>query len=172
MSRGADWIHPPTRVAIVWFRDGGRCLVCGWKPEVRFGAGLALDHLIPTSRFAEARYYHSAHRPEKPHAPNNLATLCTECNEKKGDRLPEEAFPARVAKRLWERARRPLKKWHRRRGYLAAVRAGRYRRARNAARCKANREVRKELAYRAEERQAIVDGPLFARRPVVAEPWS
>jgi hypothetical protein len=127
VSRGGDWIHPPTRYAIVWFRDGGRCLACGWRPERRFGAGLVLDHVVPASRWGAL---------DGAHAPANLATLCKDCNEAKGDRAPWEIADdlrwTRIYYRCWAR---PLKRWHRVRGYNAAVRTGRYRRAYNVAKC-------------------------------------
>lgn len=172
MSRGADWIHPPTRLAIIWFRDGGRCLACGWKPDARFAAGLVIDHLIPTTRWAECERYHAPIRPSRPHDPRNLATLCAPCNDRKYDNLPEEAFTARVARRLWERARRPLTRWHRRRGYLAALRLGRYRVKQNATRCRAYREGRAEAAYVTEERAALAGSVPANDQDLTAEPWA
>lgn len=153
MSRGGDWIHPPTRIAIIWFRDGGRCLVCGWRPEERFGPGLVLDHVVPMSRWNDA----IAQGRRGPHDPRNLATLCCTCHNTKGLRSPGEVFGRAMSRYLWERARRPLTKWHRRRGYLAAVRLGRYRRSYNAEKCaRRRREDAIERDYLLEERAGIL----------------
>jgi hypothetical protein len=149
VSRGGDWLHPPTRMAVVWFRDGGRCLVCGWRPDRRFGPGLVLDHVVPLSRWGGALRVPGARGP---HDPRNLATMCADCHDLKGSRLPWELYPAPVWLRVLVRAARPLTRWHRRRGYLAAVRTGRYRRAYNAERCRARYRL---LAPDREERRAI-----------------
>lgn len=150
MSRGGDWVHPPTRLAIVWFRDAGRCLACGWRPAERFGAGLVLDHLIPTSRWGGGLRIFDARGP---HDPKNLATLCEACHASKGDRFPWDVFEPHLWRRLSRRGfTHPLTRWHRRRGYLAAVRLGRYRAAYNAEKCRARR---RERAYLRREREAI-----------------
>ena len=54
-------------------RDGHRCLYCG-----RNDATLTVDHIIPRAKAGEDTW-------------ENLATACVECNNRKGDRTPEEA---------------------------------------------------------------------------------
>jgi 5-methylcytosine-specific restriction endonuclease McrA len=54
-------------------RDGHRCQYCG-KTEVM----LTVDHIIPKAKSGEDTW-------------ENLVTACVECNNRKGDRTPEEA---------------------------------------------------------------------------------
>jgi len=54
-------------------RDNYRCQYCGSSSKP-----LTLDHIIPKSRGGKETW-------------ENLVTACIECNNKKGDRLPEEA---------------------------------------------------------------------------------
>ena len=54
-------------------RDGHRCLFCG-----RGDLPLTLDHVVPLSRGGDDSW-------------ENLVCACVKCNNKKGDRTPEEA---------------------------------------------------------------------------------
>lgn len=54
-------------------RDGYRCQYCGCKTKE-----LTLDHIIPKSRGGADTW-------------DNLTTACKKCNNKKGNRTPEEA---------------------------------------------------------------------------------
>lgn len=54
-------------------RDGHRCQYCG-KTELT----LTVDHIIPKAKKGEETW-------------ENLVTACVECNNRKGDRTPEEA---------------------------------------------------------------------------------
>jgi len=54
-------------------RDGHRCMYCG-----RSDVPLTVDHVIPKARKGEDTW-------------ENLVTACVYCNNKKGDRIPEEA---------------------------------------------------------------------------------
>lgn len=59
----------------IFTRDGFRCLYCGAKaPKVV----LELEHIIPKSKGG-------------PNTWDNLVASCHSCNQKKGDRTPEEA---------------------------------------------------------------------------------
>lgn len=59
----------------IFRRDGGKCMYCGrMAPKVT----LELEHIIPKSRGGTSAW-------------ENLVASCRECNQKKGDRLPEEA---------------------------------------------------------------------------------
>jgi 5-methylcytosine-specific restriction endonuclease McrA len=53
-------------------RDGHKCQYCG------ISVNLTVDHVIPKSRGGEDTW-------------ENLTTACIRCNNKKGDRTPEEA---------------------------------------------------------------------------------
>ncbi len=53
-------------------RDNHRCQYCG------VSTNLTIDHIIPKSRGGEDTW-------------ENLTTACIKCNNKKGDRIPEEA---------------------------------------------------------------------------------
>ncbi len=67
-------------------RDGHRCLYCG-----RGDVPLTVDHVLPLSRGGEETW-------------ENLVSACVKCNNKKGDRTPEEAhMPVR---------RRPMRPNH------------------------------------------------------------
>ncbi len=55
-------------------RDGHRCQFCG-----RGDVPLTVDHVMPISRGGEDTW-------------ENLAAACVECNNRKGDRTPEEAM--------------------------------------------------------------------------------
>lgn len=54
-------------------RDSCKCLYCG-----RSDLPLTIDHIIPKAQGGQDTW-------------ENLATACTSCNNKKGDRTPEEA---------------------------------------------------------------------------------
>jgi 5-methylcytosine-specific restriction endonuclease McrA len=54
-------------------RDGHRCQYCG-RPDI----SLTVDHIIPVSRCGEETW-------------ENLVCACVACNNKKGDRTPDEA---------------------------------------------------------------------------------
>ncbi|MGB9772990.1 MAG: HNH endonuclease [Bacteroidota bacterium] len=54
-------------------RDGYQCQYCG-----RTGVPLTVDHVIPKARGGEETW-------------ENLVTACVDCNNRKGDRTPEEA---------------------------------------------------------------------------------
>ena len=67
-------------------RDGHRCLYCG-----RGDVPLTVDHVLPLSRGGEETW-------------ENLVSACVKCNNKKGDRTPDEAhMPVR---------RRPMRPNH------------------------------------------------------------
>lgn len=53
-------------------RDGHRCQYCGATAE-----SLTIDHIIPKSRGGDDSW-------------ENLVTACIRCNNKKGNRMPEE----------------------------------------------------------------------------------
>lgn len=55
-------------------RDGHRCQFCG-----RSDIALTVDHVIPSSRGGEDTW-------------ENLVCACVRCNNRKGDRTPEEAL--------------------------------------------------------------------------------
>ena len=59
----------------IYLRDKYRCQYCGAKQ----GAGeLTLDHILPRSRGGD-------------NSPVNIVTACVECNQRKGNRTPDEA---------------------------------------------------------------------------------
>jgi 5-methylcytosine-specific restriction endonuclease McrA len=59
----------------IYLRDKYRCQYCGEKK----GAGeLTLDHILPRSRGGD-------------NSPVNIVTACVECNQRKGNRTPDEA---------------------------------------------------------------------------------
>ena len=64
----------PTRQAI-FRRDGHACQYCGAK------ANLTLDHVLPRARGGKDTW-------------ENLVTACVRCNNKKGDRQPDECHMA------------------------------------------------------------------------------
>lgn len=71
VRRPAPEIHP-TRKGI-FARDGNRCVYCGSTHRQ-----LTVDHVMPKSRGGGNTW-------------ENLVCCCTECNNFKGDRTPEEA---------------------------------------------------------------------------------
>lgn len=78
--------YPELRVSRkgVFARDEGACQYCGADD-----VPLTLDHVVPRSRGGDSGW-------------NNLVTCCVPCNNKKGDRTPDEAGMA-----LLRRPRRP-----------------------------------------------------------------
>jgi len=54
-------------------RDGHRCQYCG-----RSDVQLTVDHIVPKAKLGEDAW-------------ENLATACVACNNRKGDRTPEDA---------------------------------------------------------------------------------
>lgn len=76
--RLAYYIHMPYRRIIltrknILKRDNHRCQYCG-----RTGVPLTVDHVIPKSKGGEDTW-------------ENLVCACVQCNNRKGDRTPEEA---------------------------------------------------------------------------------
>ncbi len=72
------YVHVPFKRIIlsrknILRRDGHRCQFCG-----RGDLPLTVDHVIPISRGGEDTW-------------DNLVCACVDCNNKKGDRTPEEA---------------------------------------------------------------------------------
>jgi 5-methylcytosine-specific restriction endonuclease McrA len=61
--------------ARIFARDGFRCQYCGERGGL---FDLTMDHILPESRGG-------------PTSPENLVTACRPCNQRKGDRTPEEA---------------------------------------------------------------------------------
>ncbi|HEU4796955.1 MAG TPA: HNH endonuclease [Pyrinomonadaceae bacterium] len=59
----------------IYMRDKYRCQYCGEKKGVK---ELTLDHILPRSRGGD-------------NSPINVVTACMTCNNRKGDRTPEEA---------------------------------------------------------------------------------
>jgi 5-methylcytosine-specific restriction endonuclease McrA len=59
----------------VFLRDNHTCQYCGRKFEAK---NLTCDHIIPKSRGGVSEW-------------TNIVTSCTQCNLKKGDKLPEES---------------------------------------------------------------------------------
>jgi 5-methylcytosine-specific restriction endonuclease McrA len=59
----------------IYMRDKFRCQYCG---EKRPASDLTLDHIFPRSRGGE-------------NSPFNIVTACQACNNRKGNRTPEEA---------------------------------------------------------------------------------
>ena len=64
----------PYKKSIVLLRDGYTCGYCGVKSK----KDLTIDHILPKSRGGANSY-------------KNTVACCKECNNKKGDRTPEEA---------------------------------------------------------------------------------
>ena len=64
----------PSRNNILW-RDKNQCQYCGVIESPR---DMTIDHVIPRSRGGENTWY-------------NIVTCCKRCNQKKGNRTPEEA---------------------------------------------------------------------------------
>ena len=72
------YIHVPYKKIIlsrknILRRDGHRCQYCG-----RSEASLTVDHIIPKAKMGEDSW-------------ENLVTACVDCNNRKGDRAPEDA---------------------------------------------------------------------------------
>ena len=59
----------------IYMRDKFRCQYCGEKKNVD---GLTLDHILPRSRGGD-------------NSPVNVVTACVACNNRKGNRTPDEA---------------------------------------------------------------------------------
>jgi len=71
------FVYRPARLnrRNIFARDEGRCQYCGKKFPT---SELSIDHVIPLSRGGQTRW-------------ENVACACTECNKRKGGRLPSEA---------------------------------------------------------------------------------
>ena len=72
------YIHIPYKKIIlsrknILRRDGHRCQYCG-----RSEGSLTVDHILPKAQLGEDSW-------------ENLVTACVDCNNRKGDRTPEEA---------------------------------------------------------------------------------
>ena len=85
------YIHIPYKKIIlsrknILRRDGHRCQYCA-----RTDITLTVDHLLPKSRLGEETW-------------ENLVTACVDCNNRKGDRTPDEARMKLI--------RRPMKPNH------------------------------------------------------------
>ena len=61
--------------ARIYIRDKYRCQYCG---DHRHASDLTLDHILPRAQGGEA-------------TPQNLVTACIKCNQRKGNRTPEQA---------------------------------------------------------------------------------
>lgn len=61
--------------ARIYIRDNYRCQYCG---EQKSAKELTLDHIVPRSQGGES-------------IPQNLVTACVRCNQRKGNRTPEQA---------------------------------------------------------------------------------
>lgn len=73
--QGGNWIRQDLRFSIVVLRDKAQCSYCR-KTVAADGISLTLDHITPVSVC------------EKPkNSPTNLATCCSDCNSKRGNRL-------------------------------------------------------------------------------------
>lgn len=59
----------------VWKRDHFRCRQCGRSPAIHFGVVLEVDHIIPWAQGGKT-------------IPENLQTLCSNCNRSKKDEMP------------------------------------------------------------------------------------
>src|SRR4029079_13134667 len=59
----------------IYMRDKFRCQYCG---EKKSAGGLTLDHIFPRSRGGD-------------NSPVNIVTACVSCNNRKGNRTPDEA---------------------------------------------------------------------------------
>jgi 5-methylcytosine-specific restriction endonuclease McrA len=66
----------------ILLRDSNACQYCGINAELaaelRLSFRLTLDHVLPRSRQGQSTW-------------ENLVASCLDCNNKKGDRTPEEA---------------------------------------------------------------------------------
>jgi 5-methylcytosine-specific restriction endonuclease McrA len=79
------YVHVPRRFrrqvtnTFLFARDDYCCQYCGrHRSELRGRQFLTRDHVLPLSRGGENRW-------------NNVVTACSACNNRKGDRLPDEA---------------------------------------------------------------------------------
>jgi 5-methylcytosine-specific restriction endonuclease McrA len=79
------FVHVPQRFrrqvtnTFLFARDGYSCQYCGrHRSELRGRQFLTRDHILPVSRGGENSW-------------ENVVTSCSPCNNRKGDRLPEEA---------------------------------------------------------------------------------
>ncbi len=70
---------------IVWFRDGFRCVYCGYEGTLLKTFNLDVGHKTPVSRGGTD-------------AMSNLQTVCAQCQAEKGDRTERE-FRAQFARR-------------------------------------------------------------------------
>lgn len=61
-------------------RDGNRCQYCG-----RSDAPMTIDHIVPKAKGGRDTW-------------ENLVTACTKCNNKKGDRTPQESHMTLIRK--------------------------------------------------------------------------
>jgi 5-methylcytosine-specific restriction endonuclease McrA len=61
--------------ARIYIRDRYRCQYCG---EHKHAKDLTLDHILPRAQGGES-------------TPHNLTTACVKCNQRKGNRTPEQA---------------------------------------------------------------------------------
>lgn len=59
----------------IFKRDHNKCQYCGIRPNIN---DLTMDHVMPKSRGGKSTW-------------DNILTACLSCNNKKGDRTPEEA---------------------------------------------------------------------------------
>lgn len=79
------FVHVPRRFrrqvtnTFLFARDGYSCQYCGrHRSELKGRQFLTRDHILPVSRGGENAW-------------DNVVTSCSPCNNRKGDRLPEEA---------------------------------------------------------------------------------
>ncbi len=66
---------PPLTNALLFARDQQLCMYCGVEFQVK---ELSRDHIIPTSRGGKDHW-------------KNCVSACRRCNNRKGDKVPEEA---------------------------------------------------------------------------------
>lgn len=88
MDRPAGWSRRN-----VLLRDRHTCAYCG-------GHATTLDHVHPKSKGGMWRY-------------DNVVSACSSCNERKGDRTPEEAG-MKLRFQPWHPTRRDVETWRRR----------------------------------------------------------
>jgi 5-methylcytosine-specific restriction endonuclease McrA len=73
--RRAKQARATIRRAQIYMRDGYRCQYCG---EHKVALALTLDHILPRAQGGNSM-------------PENLVTACEKCNQRKGNRTPEQA---------------------------------------------------------------------------------
>ena len=73
--RRAKQAKATIRRAQIYMRDGYHCQYCG---EAKSASGLTLDHILPRAQGGTS-------------TPGNLVTACEKCNQRKGNRTPEQA---------------------------------------------------------------------------------